>query len=68
MQETNFIQQNREKWKEFEDKFVSEKDPEKSDNLFIQITDDLSIPALIIPTARWRSISTTLAQRCFRYL
>ena len=42
MRETHFIQQNKGKWDEFEEKFENETDPEKASNLFIQITDDLS--------------------------
>jgi hypothetical protein len=44
MQETEFIAQNKEKWKEFEDVLKSDnKDPDRLTNLFIETTDDLSL-------------------------
>jgi len=43
MQETEFIDQNKEKWKEFEDVLGKKnKDPDRLTNLFIETTDDLS--------------------------
>jgi len=43
MQETEFIDQNKEKWKEFEDVLGSRnRDPDRLTNLFIETTDDLS--------------------------
>lgn len=66
MRETNFIQQNREKWKEFEDKFVSEKDPEKVSNLFIQITDDLSYSRTYYPNRSVKIYLNNLAQKVFQ--
>lgn len=43
MQETEFIDQNKEKWKEFEDILKNrDRDPDRLTNLFIETTDDLS--------------------------
>ncbi|MFI5171803.1 MAG: stage II sporulation protein M [Chitinophagales bacterium] len=66
MRETSFIQQNKEKWDEFEKKFESEKDPEKVSNLFIQITDDLSYSRTYYPNRSVKIYLNTLAQKVFR--
>ena len=66
MRETNFIQQNKEKWDEFEKKFESEKDPEKVSNLFIQITDDLSYSRTYYPNRSVKIYLNNLAQKVFQ--
>ena len=41
MKETKFIEQNQEKWSEFEDLLQQQqRDPARLNDLFIQITDD----------------------------
>ena len=43
MKESDFIEQNKEKWLDFENNLLKkEKDPSKTSRLFVQITDDLS--------------------------
>ena len=50
MRETSFIKQNKEKWKEFESILEKkDKDPDKLNDLFIQITDDLSYSRTFYP-------------------
>jgi len=50
MRETNFIKQNKDKWKEFERILeFKEKDPDKLNDLFVQITDDLSYSRTYYP-------------------
>ncbi|MCC7466736.1 MAG: stage II sporulation protein M [Saprospiraceae bacterium] len=66
MKETTFIEQNREKWAEFE-KLLREdrKDPEKLNDLFIQVTDDLSYARTFYPNRSVRVFLNALAQRVF---
>ncbi|HAD13091.1 MAG TPA: hypothetical protein DCF33_11730 [Saprospirales bacterium] len=66
MKETKFIEQNREKWAEFE-KMLREdrKDPEKLNDLFIQVTDDLSYARTFYPNRSVRVFLNALAQRVF---
>jgi len=43
MRETRFIEQNQEKWSDFEEMLrQNHRDPERLNDLFVQITDDLS--------------------------
>jgi uncharacterized membrane protein SpoIIM required for sporulation len=66
MRETSFIKQNKEKWREFE-QILEEKrrDPEKLNDLFIQITDDLSYSRTFYPNRSVRVYLNDLAQRIF---
>ncbi len=66
MRETGFIKQNKEKWKEFE-KTLNHKDsdPDKLNNLFIQITDDLSYSRTFYPNRSVRVYLNNLAQQIF---
>jgi len=66
MKETKFIEQNREKWAEFE-KMLHEdrRDPDKLNDLFIQITDDLSYARTFYPHRSVRVFLNSLAQRVF---
>jgi len=66
MRETSFIKQNKEKWKEFE-KILEHKDsdPDKLNNLFIQITDDLSYSRTFYPNRSVRVYLNNLAQQVF---
>lgn len=66
MKETKFIEQNKEKWTEFEEMLrESRRDPDKLNNLFIQITDDLSYARTFYPNRSVRVFLNTLAQRIF---
>ncbi|GJM31150.1 MAG: hypothetical protein DHS20C18_01510 [Saprospiraceae bacterium] len=66
MRETNFIEQNKEKWSEFEQTLDRErKDPEKLNDLFVQITDDLSYSRTFYPNRSVRVYLNGLAQRVF---
>lgn len=66
MRETGFIKQNKEKWKEFE-KTLNHKDndPDKLNDLFIQITDDLSYSRTFYPNRSVRVYLNNLAQQIF---
>ncbi len=66
MRETKFIEQNREKWAEFEEMLrQNHRDPEKLNDLFIQITDDLSYARTFYPNRSVRMYLNSLAQRIF---
>ena len=66
MRETKFIEQNKEKWKDFENTLNSQgKDPEKLNELFVQITDDLSHSRTFYPNRSVRVYLNGLAQRIF---
>lgn len=66
MRETQFIEQNKEKWGEFENILEDEyKDPDKLNDLFIQITDDLSYSRTFYPNRSVRVYLNGLAQSIF---
>lgn len=66
MRETNFIDQNKKKWKDFERVLDGQyKDPEKLKNLFIQVTDDLSYSRTFYSNRSVRVYLNNLAQRVF---
>ncbi len=66
MRETGFIKQNKEKWKEFEKTLdYKDKDPDKLNNLFVQITDDLSYSRTFYPNRSVRVYLNNLAQQIF---
>jgi uncharacterized membrane protein SpoIIM required for sporulation len=66
MRETSFIKQNEEKWREFESVMDNpKKDPEKLNDLFVQITDDLSFSRTFYPNRSVRVYLNGLAQRIF---
>ncbi len=66
MKETFFIQQNKEKWEEFEQEFSNEnRDPEKLSNLFMQITDDLSYSRTYYPNRSVKIYLNNQAQKVF---
>lgn len=66
MRETKFIEQNQEKWSEFEDMLRdNRRDPERLNDLFIQITDDLSYARTFYPNRSVRMYLNGLAQRVF---
>lgn len=66
MRETKFIEQNQEKWSEFESMLrTDQRDPERLNDLFIQITDDLSYARTFYPNRSVRMYLNSLAQRVF---
>lgn len=66
MKETTFIDQNKKKWAEFEQLLEEKKrDPEKLNELFIQVTDDLSYARTFYPNRSVRVFLNSLAQRVF---
>jgi uncharacterized membrane protein SpoIIM required for sporulation len=66
MKETKFIEQNKEKWADFEEMLEEgRREPEKLNDLFIQITDDLSYARTFYPNRSVRMYLNTLAQRIF---
>ncbi len=66
MRETSFIKQNKEKWKEFEKILAhKDKDPDKLNDLFVQITDDLSYSRTFYPNRSVRVYLNNLAQQIF---
>jgi uncharacterized membrane protein SpoIIM required for sporulation len=66
MRETNFIKQNKDKWRKFEAMLKSKQNnPEKLSKLFIQITDDLSYSRTFYPNRSVRVYLNNLAQQIF---
>lgn len=66
MKETKFIEQNREKWAEYEQMLREDRhDPAKLNDLFIQVTDDLSYARTFYPNRSVRVFLNALAQRVF---
>ena len=66
MRETNFIKQNKEKWRRFERMLkFKQNDPEKLSKLFIEITDDLSYSRTFYPNRSVRVYLNNLAQQIF---
>lgn len=66
MRESNFIDQNRAKWEELEGVLENtKKDPEQLNDLFVQVTDDLSFSRTFYPNRSVRVYLNGLAQRIF---
>ena len=66
MRETAFIEQNKKKWREFEEFLEGrQKDPEKLQELFVQVTDDLSYARTFYPNRSVRVYLNGLAQRIY---
>ncbi len=66
MRETSFIRQNKHKWQEFESVLEGQyQDPDKLNDLFVQITDDLSYSRTFYPNRSVRVYLNGLAQRIF---
>ncbi len=66
MKETNFIAQNKDKWAEYEEIVMQGKrDPERLNELFVQITDDLSYARTFYPNRSVRMYLNGMAQRIF---
>ena len=69
MRETHFIDQNKEKWKELEQTLEGKhRNPEKLNELFVQVTDDLSYSRTFYPNRSVRVYLNGLAQRIFMVL
>ena len=67
MQETEFIAQNKEKWKEFEDVLKSNnKDPDRLTSLFIETTDDLSYSRTFYPNRSVRVYLNGISQKVYQ--
>jgi uncharacterized membrane protein SpoIIM required for sporulation len=67
MQETDFILQNKEKWKEFEEVLKSpNKDPERMTELFIETTDDLSYSRTYYPNRSVRVYLNGISQMVYQ--
>ena len=66
VKETKFIEQNQEKWAEFEDLLQQkQRDPARLNDMFVQITDDLSYARTFYPNRSVRIYLNGLAQRIF---
>jgi uncharacterized membrane protein SpoIIM required for sporulation len=66
MRESQFIQQNKEKWQEFEQILEQKrKDPDKLNELFVQVTDDLSYSRTFYNNRLVRVYLNGLAQKVF---
>lgn len=66
MRETKFIEQNQDKWSELEEMLrQNRRDPERLNDLFVQITDDLSYARTYYPNRSVRLYLNGLAQRIF---
>ncbi|MEQ8706208.1 MAG: stage II sporulation protein M [Phaeodactylibacter sp.] len=69
MRETKFIQQNKDKWRAFDQALDQEgRDPKELDELFVQVTDDLSYARTFYPNRSVRVYLNGLAQRVFTVL
>lgn len=66
MRETQFIQQNKEKWEAFEKSLKEPKpDPDKLSNLLIQVTDDLAYSRTFYPNRSIRVYLNNLSQKIY---
>lgn len=66
MKETHFIAQNKEKWAAYEEMLrQNQRNPERLNELFIQITDDLSYARTFYPNRSVRLYLNGMAQRIF---
>ncbi len=69
MRETDFIAKNQEKWERYEESLKrSDQDPELLNQLYIHLTDDLSISRTFYPNRSVRVYLNGLAQRTFLQL
>ncbi|MFT7588662.1 MAG: putative membrane protein SpoIIM required for sporulation [Limisphaerales bacterium] len=67
MRESEFIRQNKKKWKEFEGLFKdNRKAPGRLTELFVQITDDLSYARTFYPNRSVRVYLNAVSQRVFQ--
>ena len=69
MRETKFIEQNKEKWAEYESMLQrGNNEPEKLNDLFVQITDDLSYARTFYPNRSVKVYLNQLGQRIFHHI
>ena len=69
MKETKFIEQNQQKWSEYEQMLqTGHRDPEKLNDLFVQITDDLSYARTFYPNRSVKVYLNHMAQRIFHHI
>jgi uncharacterized membrane protein SpoIIM required for sporulation len=69
MRETDFIEQNKEKWERYEHSLQQpDQDPELLTQLYVHTTDDLSISRTFYPNRSVRVYLNGLAQRTFLYI
>ncbi len=69
MKETSFINQNKEKWKKFENAYkANNHNPDELSNLFVEITEDLSYARTHYPKRTVRVYLNNLAQDVFTSL
>lgn len=69
MQETEFISQNKEKWKELEGILNStNKDPDRLTTLFIETTDDLSYSRTFYPNRSVRVYLNSITQKVYNLI
>lgn len=67
MRETEFIQQNKDKWREFEEVLkAGNKDPERLTDLFIETTDDLSFSRTYYPNRSVRVYLNNISQQVYQ--
>ncbi len=67
MRETKFIENNKEKWKEYEELLEKEyQNPDKLNEIFIKITDDLSYSRTFYKNRSVRVYLNSLAQKIFQ--
>jgi uncharacterized membrane protein SpoIIM required for sporulation len=67
MRETDFIKQNKEKWLELEQLLSAKtKDPDRLNDLFVQITDDLSYSKTFFKNRTIRVYLNNIAQQIFQ--
>lgn len=66
MKETKFIEQNKEKWKEFETLLdTKSKDPDRLSDLYVQITDDLSYSKTYYKNRLVRAYLNNISQKVY---
>ena len=66
MRETDFIEQNKQKWRELEGLLKEErKDPDKLSQLFVQVTEDLAYSQTFYPNRTVRVYLNNIAQQVF---
>ncbi len=69
MRETSFIEQNKEKWEDFESLLQrKEQNPDELSDLYVKITDDLSHARTFYPNRSVRVYLNGLAQQLFQLL
>ena len=66
MKETKFIEQNKEKWSEFETLLQNKsKDPDRLSDLYVQLTDDLSYSKTYYKNRLVRAYLNNISQKVY---